>query len=157
MTGPATVTERLRDLGLRLPALPPPAYDYVSARRHGPLVFSSGHTPTVDGALAVRGKLGAEVTVAQGVRAAEICALNCLAAVAGLVGDLDRIAAVLKLTGYVASAPGFVDQPAVVNGASVLVERILGDAGRHARTALGLAELPGGAPVEVDLVLALRD
>jgi enamine deaminase RidA (YjgF/YER057c/UK114 family) len=82
--------------------------------------------------------------------------LNCLAAVADLLGDLDRVEAVLKLTGYVASAPGFVDQPTVVNGASVLLEQVLGDAGKHARAALGLAELPGGAPVEVDLVLAVR-
>jgi enamine deaminase RidA (YjgF/YER057c/UK114 family) len=151
-----TVADRLSELGLTLPAAPVPVANYVPARQFGDLVFASGQTPTVDGRLTVRGKLGAEITVEQGQEAARLCALNCLAAVAGLLGDLDRVAAVLKLTGYVASAPGFVDQPAVVNGASVLLEQVLGDAGRHARAAIGLAELPGGAPVEVDLVLAVR-
>jgi enamine deaminase RidA (YjgF/YER057c/UK114 family) len=150
-----SVADRLRQLGIQLPQLPAPAFNYVSARQHGLLVYSSGHTPTVNGELTVRGKLGADVSVEQGRDAARLCVLNCLAAVAGVIGDLDRVDSVLKLTGYVASAPGFVDQPAVVNGASVLIEEIFGDRGRHARTALGLAELPGGAPVEVDLVLAL--
>jgi enamine deaminase RidA (YjgF/YER057c/UK114 family) len=151
-----TVADRLSELGLTLPAAPVPVANYVPARQFGDLVFASGQTPTVDGRLTMRGKLGAEITVEQGQEGARLCALNCLAAVAGLLGDLDRVAAVLKLTGYVASAPGFVDQPAVINGASVLLEQVLGDAGRHARAAIGLAELPGGAPVEVDLVLAVR-
>jgi enamine deaminase RidA (YjgF/YER057c/UK114 family) len=151
-----SVAERLIQLGIQLPQLPAPAFNYVSARQYGSLVFSSGHTPTVNGELTARGKLGADVSLQQGQEAARLCVLNCLAAVAGVIGDLDRVESVLKLTGYVASAPGFVDQPAVINGASVLIEEILGEHGRHARTALGLAELPGGAPVEVDLVLALR-
>jgi enamine deaminase RidA (YjgF/YER057c/UK114 family) len=151
-----TVADRLSELGLTLPTAPVPVANYVPARQFGDLVFASGQTPTVDGRLTMRGKLGAEITVEQGQEGARLCALNCLAAVAGLLGDLDRVAAVLKLTGYVASAPGFVDQPAVINGASVLLEQVLGDAGRHARAAIGLAELPGGAPVEVDLVLAVR-
>jgi enamine deaminase RidA (YjgF/YER057c/UK114 family) len=130
--------------------------NYVPARRFGDLVFASGQTPTVDGVLTMRGKLGAEISVEQGQEGARISVLNCLATVAGLLGDLDRVEAVLKLTGYVASAPGFVDQPTVINGASVLLEQVLGDAGKHARAAIGMAELPGGAPVEVDLVLAVR-
>jgi enamine deaminase RidA (YjgF/YER057c/UK114 family) len=151
-----TVADRLSQLGLTLPAAPVPVANYVPARQFGNLVFASGQTPTADGVLTLRGKLGAEITVEQGQEGARLCVLNCLAAVAGLLGDLERVEAVLKLTGYVASAPGFVDQPTVINGASVLLEQVLGDAGKHARAAIGLAELPGGAPVEVDLVLAVR-
>jgi enamine deaminase RidA (YjgF/YER057c/UK114 family) len=151
-----SVAERLSALGLTLPAVPVPVANYVPARQFGTIVFASGQTPTVDGVLTMRGKLGAEITVEQGQEGARLSVLNCLAAVHGLLGDLDRVEAVLKLTGYVASAPGFIDQPTVINGASVLLEEVLGDAGKHARAALGLAELPGGAPVEVDLVLAVR-
>ena len=151
-----SVADRLNALGLTLPAVPVPVANYVPARQHGSIVFASGQTPTVDGQLTMRGKLGAEIGVEQGQEGARLSVLNCLAAVADLIGDLDRVEAVLKLTGYVASAPGFVDQPTVINGASVLLEQVLGDAGRHARAALGMAELPGGAPVEVDLVLAVR-
>jgi enamine deaminase RidA (YjgF/YER057c/UK114 family) len=151
-----SVADRLSELGLTLPSVPVPVANYVPARRFGDLVFASGQTPTVDGVLTMRGKLGAEITVEQGQEGARLSALNCLAAVHALLGDLDRVEAVLKLTGYVASAPGFVEQPAVVNGASVLLEQVLGEAGKHARAAIGLAELPGGAPVEVDLVLAVR-
>ena len=151
-----SVADRLNALGLSLPAVPTPVANYVPARRHGYIVFASGQTPTVNGSLTMRGKLGAEISIEQGQEGARLSVLNCLAAVADLVGDLDQVEAVLKLTGYVASAPGFVDQPKVVNGASVLLEQVLGDAGRHARAAIGLAELPGGAPVEVDLVVAVR-
>ena len=152
-----SVADRLTALGLTLPAVPTPVANYVPARSYGNLLFASGQTPTVDGVLTMRGKLGAEISVEQGQEGARLCILNCLAAVAAhLDGDLDRVEAVLKLTGYVASAPGFVDQPAVINGASVLLEEVLGEAGRHARAAIGLAELPGGAPVEIDLVLAVR-
>jgi enamine deaminase RidA (YjgF/YER057c/UK114 family) len=151
-----SVTERLHALGLSLPASPVPVANYVPARHFGQIVFASGQTPTVNGSLTMRGKLGAEISIEQGQEGARLSVLNCLAAVADLIGDLDRVEAVLKLTGYVASAPGFVDQPTVINGASVLLEQVLGDAGRHARAAIGLAELPGGAPVEVDLVLAVR-
>ena len=152
-----SVAERLTALGLTLPAVPTPVANYLPARQYGNILFASGQTPTVDGELTMRGKLGAEISVEQGQEGARLSVLNCLAAVAAhLDGDLDRVEAVLKLTGYVASAPGFVDQPAVINGASVLLEDVLGEAGRHARAAIGLAELPGGAPVEVDLVLAVR-
>ena len=151
-----SVAERLKALGLTLPAVPVPVANYVPSRQFGNIVFASGQTPTIDGVLTMRGKLGADISVEQGQEGARLSVLNCLAAVAGLIGDLERVEAVLKLTGYVASAPGFVDQPTVVNGASVLLEEVLGDAGKHARAALGLAELPGGAPVEVDLVLAVR-
>ena len=151
-----SVAERLEALGLTLPSVPVPVANYVPARQFGSIVFASGQTPTVNGVLTMRGKLGEEISVEQGQEGARLSVLNCLAAVADLIGGLDRVEAVLKLTGYVASAPGFVDQPVVVNGASVLLEEVLGDAGKHARAALGLAELPGGAPVEVDLIVAVR-
>lgn len=151
-----SVVDRLNALGLTLPAVPVPVANYVPARRFGSIVFLSGQSPTVNGILTMHGKLGAEISIEQGQEAARLSVLNCLAAAADLLGDLDRVETVLKLTGYVASAPGFVDQPLVVNGASVLLEDVFGDAGRHARVALGLAELPGGTPVEVDLVLAVR-
>jgi enamine deaminase RidA (YjgF/YER057c/UK114 family) len=151
-----SVADRLQELGLTLPKAPVPVANYVPARQFGNLVFASGQTPTIDGVLTMRGKLGDGITVEQGQEGARLSVLNCLATVAELIGDLDRVEAVLKMTGYVASAPGFVDQPVVINGASVLLEQVLGDAGKHARAAIGLAELPGGAPVEVDLVLAVR-
>lgn len=152
-----TVAERLAAAGITLPAVPTPAANYVPARQYGQVVHASGQTPTVDGVLSMTGKLGADVTVEQGQQGTRICALNCLAAIAGVLGDLDRVEAVLKLTGYVASAPGFGEQPAVVNGASNLLEEVFGpEIGQHARAAIGVAELPFGAPVETDLVVAVR-
>ena len=152
----STPSERLAALGLELPVVHPPVAKYVPALRHGDLVFASGQTPTVDGKLTVTGKLGAGVTVEDGQQAARLCALNCLAAAAQTAGGLDSISQVVKLTGYVASAEGFTEQPAVINGASQLLEEVFGDAGKHVRAALGLAELPGGAPVEIELIVAVR-
>jgi enamine deaminase RidA (YjgF/YER057c/UK114 family) len=148
--------QRLTELGLEVPVLPPPAASYVPAVRTGNLVFVSGQTPTVAGRLVIAGKLGADVTVEQGQEAARLAALNCLAEVRGLLGSLDMVTRVVKLTGYVASAAGFGDQPAVINGASRLMEDVFGPAGRHARAALGVAELPAGAPVEIELVIEVR-
>jgi enamine deaminase RidA (YjgF/YER057c/UK114 family) len=148
--------QRLTELGLEVPVLPPPAASYVPAVRTGNLVFASGQTPTVAGRLVIAGKLGADVTVEQGQEAARLAALNCLAEVRGLLGSLDMVTRVVKLTGYVASAAGFGDQPAVINGASRLMEDVFGPAGRHARAALGVAELPAGAPVEIELVVEVR-
>jgi enamine deaminase RidA (YjgF/YER057c/UK114 family) len=148
--------QRLTELGLEVPVLPPPAASYVPAVRTGNLVFASGQTPTVAGRLVIAGKLGADVTVEQGQEAARLAALNCLAEVRGLLGSLDIVTRVVKLTGYVASAAGFGDQPAVINGASRLMEDVFGSAGRHARVALGVAELPAGAPVEIELVVEVR-
>lgn len=145
--------QRLATLGLDIPLLPPPGAHYVPAVQSGNLIFASGQTPTVDGKPVIVGKLGADVTIEQGQQAARLAALNCLAEVRGLVGSLDAVTRVVKLTGYVASAPGFREQPAVVNGASILMEEVFGVAGRHARAALGVAELPAGAPVEIDLVV----
>jgi enamine deaminase RidA (YjgF/YER057c/UK114 family) len=147
---------RLRELGIDIPSLPPPAAAYVPAVRTGNIVYASGQTPTVDGVLQVKGKLGGEITVEEGQEAARLSALNCLAEVRGLVGSLDEVVRVLRLTGYVASAAGFGQQPAVINGASKLIEDVFGEAGRHARSAIGVAELPSGAPVEVELIVEVR-
>lgn len=152
--GGSTPTERLRGLGLTLPAVATPAGAYVPARRSGSLVFTAGQLPFVDGALPATGKVGAEVGPEQAYDLAGICALNALAAVDALVG-LDAVAGVVKLVGFVASAPGFTGQPGVVNGASELLGAVFGEAGRHARSAVGVAELPLGAPVEVELVVEL--
>ncbi len=148
---------RLADLGITVPTLPPPVAAYVPAVRTGRLVYASGQTPTIDGVLQVRGKLGAGISVEEGQRAARLAALNCLAEVRGLLGSLDAVSRVVRLTGYVASAPGFGEQPAVMNGASQLIEEVFGEAGRHARSAIGVAELPFGAPVEVELIVEVRE
>ena len=148
---------RLADLGITVPTLPPPVASYVPAVRTGRLVFASGQTPTIDGVLQVRGKLGDGVSVEEGQRAARLAAVNCLAEVRGLLGSLDAVSRVVRLTGYVASAPGFGEQPAVINGASQLIEEVFGGEGRHARSAIGVAELPFGAPVEVELIVEVRE
>lgn len=148
-----TAEHRLVELGIVVPQLPPPVAVYVPAVRTGRVVYASGQTPTIDGVLQVRGRLGEDVSVEEGRRAARLAALNCLAEVRALLGSLDAVSRVLRLTGYVASAPGFGEQPTVMNGASQLMEQVFGDAGRHARSAIGVAELPFGAPVEVELII----
>lgn len=150
MTGPE---ERLAELGLALPAVAAPLAAYVPTVRSGSLVFTSGQLPTVGGKLEATGKLGAEVTEEQGRELARICALNALAAVKAEVGDLAAVRRVVKVVGFVASTPDFTAQPAVVNGASELLAEVLGDAGRHARSAVGVAALPLDAPVEVELIV----
>jgi len=148
----ARPSERLRELGITLPAVSAPAGSYVPARRTGDLVFTAGQVPFVDGKLVDFGKVGAEVSTEDAQRLARICALNALAAVDALVG-IDAVTGVVKVVGFVASAPGFTDQPEVVNGASDVLGEIFGEAGAHARSAVGVAELPRGVPVEVELVV----
>ena len=148
-------SERLSDLGLSLPPVIPPVAAYVSAVRFGDLVYTAGQVPIVDGSLRAVGKVGAEVSIDEAVKCARICALNALAAVVDLTGDLDVITRVVKATVYVASAPDFTDQPLVANGGSEVLVEIFGDAGRHARSAVGVAALPSDAPVEVELVVAV--
>jgi enamine deaminase RidA (YjgF/YER057c/UK114 family) len=142
---------RLAELGLTLPQVVPPLAAYVPAVQSGNHVYVSGQLPLVDGKLPHVGKVGAEVTVEQGTELARTCALNALAAIDALVG-LGRIVKIVKLTGFVASAAGFTEQPAVINGASQLFGDVLGELGRHARSAVGVAELPLGAPVEVEVI-----
>jgi len=144
-----TVTE----LGISLPTPPSPVGTYVPAVRSGDLLFLSGVIPFRDGTLTARGKLGKDLTVEQGYEAARIALINALAIIRGEVGSLDRVIRVVRMVGYVASAEGFVQQPAVINGASDLLVKIFGDVGRHARIAVGAAELPLNAPVELELIL----
>ena len=157
MTSPQTSSwhARLAELGIRLPAVAAPVAAYVPAVRSGQLVYTSGQLPFVDGGLRRTGKVGGSVDAEDAAHDAKLCALNALAAIDELVG-LDEVARVVRVVGYVASAEGFTGQPRVVNGASELLGRIFGDAGRHARSAIGVAELPLGAPVEVELTVELR-
>jgi enamine deaminase RidA (YjgF/YER057c/UK114 family) len=147
-----TWSERLAELGITLPPVAAPVAAYVPAVRSGAQVLTSGQLPFVDGTLAATGKLGAGVTPEQGAQLARTCALNALAAVHALVG-IDSVVRVVKVVGFVASAEGFTGQPGVVNGASQLLGEVFGEAGVHARSAVGVAELPLGAPVEVELVV----
>jgi len=143
---------RLRELGIELPEVVKPLASYVPAVRSGNLVYTSGQLPMQAGKLAATGKIGADVTPEHGKELARICALNALAAVDSLVG-LDEITQVVKVVGFVASAPGFNGQPGVINGASHLLGEVFADRGTHARSAVGVAELPLDAPVEVELVV----
>lgn len=152
-TGGQTPTERLAALGLTMPAVVPPVAAYLPAVRSGSLVWSSGQLPIVDGTLLATGKVGTDVDPAAAVGLARTCALNALAAVAGELGGLDAVRRVVKVVGFVASAPDFTGQPAVINGASELLGEVFGPAGRHARSAVGVAVLPLDAPVEVEIVV----
>jgi len=154
-----SVHDRLAELGLTLPVVAAPLAAYVPAVVDGDRVWTSGQLPFVDGVLAATGKVGdgdGLVAPADAAGLARICALNALAAVQSVVGDLDRVARIVKVVGFVASDPSFVGQPAVVNGASELLGQVFGDRGVHARSAVGVASLPLDAPVEVELVAALR-
>ena len=151
----ARVRARLEELGLALPAVAAPVAAYVPAVASGNQVHTSGQLPFVDGALPLSGKVGAAVTQEQAAELAATCCLNALAAVENLVGDLDRVVRIVKLTGYVASDPAFTAQPAVINGASELLGAVFGDAGAHARSAVGVAVLPLDSPVELDLRVEL--
>jgi enamine deaminase RidA (YjgF/YER057c/UK114 family) len=148
-----TPEERLVELGRPLPEVARPVAAYVPAVRSGSYVYTSGQLPMVSGALAATGKVGAEVTAEAAKELAASCALNALAAVRSEIGELSNIVRVVKVVGYVASAPDFTGQPGVVNGASELLQAALGDAGVHARSAVGVAVLPLDAPVEVEIIV----
>jgi len=145
--------ERLAAMGLQLPTEAVPVAAYVPAVRTGNLVYTSGQLPRVDGSLVATGKVGADVTPEAGQELARWCALNALAAVKAEVGELSAVTRVVKVVGFVASAPGFTGQPQVVNGASELLLAVFGDAGAHARSAVGVAVLPLDAPVEIELIV----
>ena len=149
-TGPE---ERLAELGLALPAVSAPVASYVPAVRTGNYVFTSGQLPMVDGSLVATGKVGADVTAEQAKELARTCALNALAAVKSVVGDLGAVRQVVKVVGFVASSPDFTGQPGVINGASDLLGEVFGEQGVHARSAVGVAVLPLDAPVEVELIV----
>lgn len=145
------VDDRLRQLGIRLPEPRRPLANYVPAVRTGTLVYTAGQVSAAEGT-EYKGKLGADLGVDEGRAAARLCALNCLAALLTVVDSLDRVRRIVRVGGFVNSAAGFTEQPAVVNGASDLLVEVLGEAGKHARTAVGVNELPAGFAVEVELI-----
>lgn len=149
-------SKALESLGLELPQVAAPVASYVPATRTGNLVFTSGQLPFVNGELIHTGHVGAEVSVAQATQAARTCALNALAAVDALVG-LDNVVSIVKVVGFVNSAPGFTGQPGVINGASDLLGDVFGEKGRHARSAVGVNQLPLDAPVEVEIIVEVRE
>ncbi|GLW08962.1 LysR family transcriptional regulator [Microtetraspora sp. NBRC 13810] len=151
-----TPEERLAELGLTLPEVVPPLAAYVPAVRSGNHVYVSGQVPFVDGKLPTTGKVGAEVDPERANELARICALNGLAALKTVVGELSEVVRIVKVVGFVASDPGFTGQAQVINGASELFAEVLGEAGRHARSAIGMAVLPLDAPVEVELIAEVR-
>ena len=150
----ATPEQRLEELGITLPEPVTPLAAYVPTVRSGAMVYVSGQVPLVDGKVAYTGRLGPNgLGVVDGVEAARRCAINVLAALKAELGQLSRVRRVVKLTGFVASEPDFIDQPKVVNGASELIVAVFGDAGKHARSAVGMAALPLGVPVEVEAIV----
>jgi enamine deaminase RidA (YjgF/YER057c/UK114 family) len=148
------IEQRLQELGLRLPAAAQPSFNYVPVTLHQGVAYVSGQLPKVDGEVRVFGKVGADVSLEAAREQARICVLQALACLAAELGDLSRITAVLKVTGFVASAPGFNDQPKVIDAASDLLVQVLGPVARHARSAVGVAELPRNAAVEIEFVVA---
>ena len=148
-------SQRLKELGFTVPTAPKPLAAYIPAVKTGNLIFTAGQLPLVDGQLAGVGKVGGEISVERGRELAEIAALNALAAVETIT-SIDNIARIVRVVGYVNGVPGFTNQPAVINGASELFVKIWEDAGRHARSAIGVAELPLNAPIEIELTVEVR-
>ena len=149
----SAVEGRLQTMGFELPPPPTPVAAYLPTVRTGNLVFVSGQVPREQGTLKYRGHVGGELSLEDGRAAARICALNALAAVKQEIGELDRVSRIVKLTGYVASAVGFTDQPKVVDGASVVLNELFGEKGKHARAAVGVNELPLGVAVELEMIV----
>jgi len=147
---------KLKEIGLDLPEIPKPVAAYIPAKQSGKLVFTAGQLPMVNGELVSKGLLGQDVDVEEANKAARICTLNALAAIKGVVGDLDRIKQIVRVVGYVASVPTFTQQPAVVNGASELLLEVFGEVGKHARSAVGMAVLPLNASVEIELTVEIE-
>ena len=150
------IEEILRKLEVNLPDSPVPLAAYVPAKQSGNLVFTAGQLPVVNGELISKGLLGQDVEIDEANKAARICTLNALAAIKGVIGDLDRIKQIVRVVGYVASVPTFTQQPAVVNGASELLLEIFGENGKHARSAVGMAVLPLNASVEIELTVEIE-
>jgi len=151
-----SIARRLAELRLTLPEAAQPSFHYIPVTLHGDVAYVSGQLPKVDGEVRLFGKVGAEITVEQAQEAARICVLQGLACLEQALGGLDRIEQILKITGFVASAPGFYQQPRVIDAASHLLTDLFGANGRHARSAVGVAELPRNAPVEIEMIVAVR-
>ncbi len=150
------IEKRLSEIGITLPAAPKPVASYVPAKKSGNLLYTSGQLCTVDGKLKYTGKVGKEVSLEEAYEAAKIAAINCLAVIKQQIGSLDKIKQIIKVVGYVASDPGFTDQPKVVNGASDLLAEIFGDKGIHARSAVGAVSLPLNVPVEIEMIVEVE-
>jgi enamine deaminase RidA (YjgF/YER057c/UK114 family) len=153
----SNVEQRLAEVGRTVPEVVPPVAAYIPAVRSGSFVYTSGQLPMVAGALAATGKVGVEVTAEEAKELAATCAVNAIAAVKSVIGDLDKVVRVVKVVGFVASDPSFTGQPGVINGASELLKQAFGDAGVHARSAVGVAVLPLDAPVEVEIIVEVAD
>ncbi len=151
----SNVENKIKELGLQLPEPPKPLAAYIPAKKTGNLVFTAGQLPMVNGELILKGLLGQDVEINAAYTAAKICTLNALAAIKGVIGDLDQIKQVVKVVGYVASVPTFTQQPADVNGASELLLEIFSEKGKHARSAVGMAVLPLNAAVEIELTVEI--
>jgi len=147
------IENKIKELGLQLPEPPKPLAAYIPAKQVGNLVFTAGQLPMVNGEIILKGLLGQDVEIDPAYNAAKICTLNALSAIKGVIGDLDKIKQVVRVVGYVASVPTFIQQPAVVNGASELLLEIFGENGKHARSAVGMAVLPLNAAVEIELTV----
>lgn len=147
------IEEKIKELGFEIPEVAKPLAAYIAAKQVGNLVMTSGQVPLVNGVINYIGKVGSDLTEEDGQKAAQICALNCLAAVKGVIGNLDRIVEVVKLTVFVASAENFTAQPKVANGASELIGKIFGEAGKHVRSAVGVTTLPLNASVEIEMII----
>jgi enamine deaminase RidA (YjgF/YER057c/UK114 family) len=152
-----SIEQRIRELGLELPEPPKPVAAYIPAVRVGNLLFTSGMGPLLGGRVTMTGKVGSDLTVEQGYEAARQTMLNLLAVVKQELGSLDRVERVVKVLGFVASAPGFGRQPEVMNGASHLLEQIFGERGKHCRAAIGTSELPLNTPVEIEMIVQVKD
>jgi len=150
------IEEKISQLGFTLPAAPKPLASYIPAVKAGNLVFTAGQLPIKDGSLAFKGKLGKELNEDDGKKAAQLCALNCLNVIRNEIESLDKIDRVIKLTVFVNSADGFINHPQVANGASDLIKEIFGENGKHVRSAVGVAELPLNAPVEIDMIVKIK-
>jgi enamine deaminase RidA (YjgF/YER057c/UK114 family) len=151
--GDKMIEEKIKELGLQIPEVAKPLAAYIPAKQVGNLVMTSGQVPLVKGEIKFAGKVGLDLTEEEGQKAAEICALNCLAAIKGVIGNLDKVVEVVKLTVFVASTPEFTSQPKVANGASELIGKIFGDAGKHVRSAVGVTSLPLNAAVEIEMIV----
>jgi enamine deaminase RidA (YjgF/YER057c/UK114 family) len=150
------IEQRIKELGFEVPEAPVPLAAYIPSLVEGNFVYTAGQLPVVKGELKYKGKLGKEFSIEEGQRAAAICALNCLGAVKKAVGDLDKVAGIVKLTVFISSAEGFTNQPKVANGASELLVKIFGDNGKHVRSAVGVSELPLGAAVEIEMIAKIE-
>ncbi len=150
------IEDKIKELGYEIPETPKPLAAYIPALKVYDLIFTAGQLPSVSGVLKYKGKVGSELSLEEGAKAAEICAMNCLSVVKSVCGSLDKIEQIVKLTAFVNSADYFTDQPKVANGASELLGKIFGDKGMHVRSAVGVSELPLNAPVEIEMIVKVK-